>query len=844
MANNWNRLTRRRYLSNAGVTSILLAAAGCMREERDGDVGEELGTTAEATTTASVTTDTTSPSISSFAVSNPSGTDVQVKLQSSEQLDSLQVTVNGPEAAVLDESDFQATEAENGGYEYNATYETSSAGTYNVALEVAEDASGNDGVDGQTAQVTVDSSPASVSSFSLANPSDKEIRVSLTTDETLQTLSVQIQGPDETTLGLADFQSEQSGDSYTYVATYVTEQHGSYTARLTTAAGESGNDAAEGQIASVTTDESAPTITTYRLSNPTGQRVRVALRVDKKLAGLRVTISGPEAAALESEDFSVSETDSGYGYVATYEGSSDGTYEATLENAVDASGNDAASGQSASLTVDTTPATISSFSLANPTGRTIRVALTVSERLQSVRVRIHGAGSMLLERGNFSVSETDSGYRYVATYEGPNDGTYEATLENAVDTSGNDAAAAQSRDVDVGGADPSDGNEALSFEDGSVGTSNPPSPWRIVRSSGSVTVHDNASDGDKSIRLSSKDGLDPIAVAVDVDLTDVSQILADMYPVSVSPSNGYVKFLLDAPDRSNGHLHCRDHPGRTAHGGAHTEAFRDGEWHYDIEFFENRDSDSNQSLADITGTHQLILHASGDNQVIWDNIRFEDGNGDLLELSDVVDSTDGDDGGNDSGSASVQSFEEFETGSLPPQWSTEQNGGGTTGVISASNIQPDARDGDNVLAVSWNGDGNQDTIVSGPLKSSEDSEYQPNSVKVAVYDTNDAETGRFAVSFLDSDGNSLFGAHGTAYQDKDRIAVNGEQVADYYFDAGWHTIRFHDISWADGTLSVDIDDGAATATGVRFSGSGIQQMRCRAHGFDSGDLLFDNVQWE
>lgn len=60
-----------------------------------------------------------------------------------------------------------------------------------------------------------------------------------------------------------------------------------------------------------------------------------------------------------------------------------------------------------------------------------------------------------------------------------------------------------------------------------------------------------------------------------------------MYPVAVSPSYGYVKFLLDEPDRSNGHIHVRDHPGRTAHGGSHTEAFRDEEWHFDIEFYLN-----------------------------------------------------------------------------------------------------------------------------------------------------------------------------------------------------------------------------------------------------------------
>lgn len=185
--------------------------------------------------------------------------------------------------------------------------------------------------------------------------------------------------------------------------------------------------------------------------------------------------------------------------------------------------------------------------------------------------------------------------------------------------------------------DPSSGSgdrNAFSFEQASVSSGSLPSPWYLVGDGGRISVTETASDGSKAIRMISDGDLDPIAVGVDVDLTPVSQIVADMYPKAVGPGFGYVKFLLDEPDRSNGHLHTRDHPGRTAHGGAHTEAFRDGEWHTDIEFYTNTRDDT--LVSNISGIHTLILHTSGSNDVIWDNIRFEDDEGKVLPLREVL----------------------------------------------------------------------------------------------------------------------------------------------------------------------------------------------------------------
>ena len=67
-----------------------------------------------------------------------------------------------------------------------------------------------------------------------------------------------------------------------------------------------------------------------------------------------------------------------------------------------------------------------------------------------------------------------------------------------------------------------------------------------------------------------------------------------------------------------------------------------------------------------------------------------------------------------SSQALVESYEFYETGGLPPKWTTIQSGGGTTGIVNNGLVSPAVRDGSQMLAVSWNGDGSQDIIVRGP----------------------------------------------------------------------------------------------------------------------------------
>lgn len=106
-------------------------------------VSDDAGNSATDTITVTVE-DTTPPSVSAFAASNPSGQDVTVSFDSDEQLSEINVSISGAESTILNESDFTGTDA-NGTYTHQSTYTVTGPGTYTVTLKTATDTSGNDG---------------------------------------------------------------------------------------------------------------------------------------------------------------------------------------------------------------------------------------------------------------------------------------------------------------------------------------------------------------------------------------------------------------------------------------------------------------------------------------------------------------------------------------------------------------------------------------------------------------------------------------------------------------------------------------------------------------------------
>ncbi|PSP68475.1 hypothetical protein BRC85_01065 [Halobacteriales archaeon QS_1_69_70] len=404
----------------------------------DGAAGQSDGTTV----------DTTAPSISSFNASNPDGQDVSVSFDSDEDLSNVSVDLSGPESATLTEGDF----VESGGT-YTATYDGNSDGDYTATLETAEDAAGNDGAAGQSDTTTVDTTAPSISGFNASNPDGQNVSVSFDSDEQLETISVDLSGPETATLTEADF--VESGG--TYSATYEANSDGDYTATLETAEDTAGNDGAAGQSDGTTVDTTAPTISSdsFTASNPEGQNVSVSFDSDEDLSNISVDLAGPEDATLTEADF----VESGGTYSATYDGNSEGNYTATLETAEDAAGNDGAAGQSDTTTVDTIAPTIASdsFTASNPEGQNVSVSFDSDEDLSNISVDLSGPESATLTEADF----VQSGGTYSATYDGNSDGEYTATLETAEDAAGNDGAAGQSDNTTVDTTAPTISNDSF-----------------------------------------------------------------------------------------------------------------------------------------------------------------------------------------------------------------------------------------------------------------------------------------------------------------------------------------------------------------------------------------------
>jgi len=266
-------------------------------------------------------------------------------------LNAINVTISGEQSIVLDETDFTTTGTSP--YTYTTTYQANSDRTYTATLNTADDFADNDGASGQSESVTVDTIAPTISDFSVTNPSSQNVSVAFNATEQLSTITVSISGAESTILDGRNFAETGSGP-YNYTAVYEGDSDGIYTATLNTANDSVDNDGASDQSESVTVDTTPPTISEFAVTNPSSQNISVSFNSTEQLGTITVSITGAESATLNETSFT--QVGSGpYNYTAIYEGNSDDAYTATLNAATDSVGNDGASDQSESVTVDTTP---------------------------------------------------------------------------------------------------------------------------------------------------------------------------------------------------------------------------------------------------------------------------------------------------------------------------------------------------------------------------------------------------------------------------------------------------------------------------------------------------------
>ncbi len=237
------------------------------------------------------------------------------------------------------------------GSEPTATYDR--IGKYNASLTV-NDSNGYEDTD--TVVVLVeDTKEPTINEFSLSNPRGQAVEVQLTTDEPLSELSVDLTGPESTTLTAEDFDSDEESGTYTYTATYDGATNGEYEASLVSAVDDADNDGVDDETAAITIS-APPEIgdDDVSITNPDDRQLDITVDADQELETLDMTLTrdGTTVRTINASDFEASLSGGTYTYSTTYNASEDGTFKVVLDQAENSNGDDGASGQSASVGVD------------------------------------------------------------------------------------------------------------------------------------------------------------------------------------------------------------------------------------------------------------------------------------------------------------------------------------------------------------------------------------------------------------------------------------------------------------------------------------------------------------
>jgi len=369
-------------------------------------------------------------------------------------------------------------------------------------------------------------------------------------------------------------------------------------------------------------------ISEFSIDASSDQQLRISFIADKQLETFQVNITGSESRSLTMANFTEQQTTSGsFQYEASVTVGTDGVYRATLEEATDISGRDSTSGQRITDTTDLSNSTedtisprIDAFSIADPSSQTLRVSFDSSERLSIIRVRITGQESTTLSESDFTVTEAGSeNYTYEATFEINGEGTFTAILNQASDSNGNNGADGQSTSVSI---QTSDSDTKLSFEDGSVGDTTPPSPWyELDNYGGEIQIsNERSTDGANSLYIAGEGGgtndnaQRDINIAVDIDVTNVDEIRVDTFVEQNSNSSGELQAHL---------IEDGNYTGNQIMGWTQDSIG----WH----------RDSSADVSDVTGERVFYLHTDGSgNRAYFDNIRFYDEEKELLSISDVL----------------------------------------------------------------------------------------------------------------------------------------------------------------------------------------------------------------
>lgn len=157
----------------------------------------------------------------------------------------------------------------------------------------------------------------------------------------------------------------------------------------------------------------------------------------------------------------------------------------------------------------------------------------------------------------------------------------------------------------------------ISFEQADLGAPKPADPWYIAANNGHHEITgSNPTDEEQTLHLSGDGSIEELAAGLPVDLTNVAEVVCDIYIERVNPSVGDLALHIDK---------LKDN--KTIPFGGRVD-FETGQY-----------VDMAGDVSEYTGTHDLYLRARGENEGYFDNLRFYDDDRELVSLDEVLPDT-------------------------------------------------------------------------------------------------------------------------------------------------------------------------------------------------------------
>lgn len=373
--------------------------------------------------------------VEAFSLTNDSG-NLTLAVQLSEEAESLDVDVSGPESRSFGLSDFSATES-GGSWNYTVTWRPSEDGNYTAnfdsARSVDDDETHADVTDDATVDVRYDAYDLHAS-----GDADGNLTISFESTEPLGDASVSVSGAENFSLDGSNFSTGDSSAPYTYTATEQNLSRGNYTVTVNSATSHDGQVDDE----TMTDDATVSTFDVYNLTlNATASgNLSASFDATEAVQSAGLTLSGPGNATVAFEDFSETGTDP-YRYETTVNASEDGNWTITLDSATATDGTTDSPGLTADATLDARSPTLVNATLTDATDGNgavnasdrVTVTATVSGDVETVTADLSAFGDGTLELPQVD----DDTYRTTVAVDDASDGRHSVPV-TAKDGQGNE----------------------------------------------------------------------------------------------------------------------------------------------------------------------------------------------------------------------------------------------------------------------------------------------------------------------------------------------------------------------------------------------------------------------